>query len=104
MCVHATVMRQTTTDGERLVVHLFNDLNMPADHALPVDDVPLREESVPIHDIRVACDSSLGIGRFGRASVSRARGGAAGWMPDFSNIDTESITKTTAEIQQVYQE
>jgi hypothetical protein len=52
MCVHATVMRQTR-DGERLVVHLFNDLNTTAHHALPVDDVPLREETVPVRDIAV---------------------------------------------------
>ncbi len=55
MCVHATVMRQTR-DGERLVVHLFSDLNTTAHHALPVDDVPLREEVVPIHDIRITFD------------------------------------------------
>ena len=57
MCVHSTVMRQTkqTEEGtERLVVHLFSDLNTTAHHALPVDDVPLREEVVPIHDIRVS--------------------------------------------------
>ncbi|MEX2112463.1 MAG: beta-galactosidase trimerization domain-containing protein [Pirellulales bacterium] len=52
MCVHAQVMRQTH-DGQRLIVHLFNDLNTTAHHALPVDDVPLREETVPIHEIRV---------------------------------------------------
>jgi len=52
MCVHSTVMRQTK-DGERLVVHLFSDLNTTAHRALPVDDVPLREEVVPIHDIVV---------------------------------------------------
>jgi hypothetical protein len=52
MCVHATVMRQTK-EGQRLVVHLFNDLNTTAHRALPADDVPLREEVVPIHDIRI---------------------------------------------------
>jgi hypothetical protein len=52
MCVHSQVMRQAK-DGQRLVVHLFNDLNTTAHHALPVDDVPLREETVPIHDVRV---------------------------------------------------
>ncbi len=52
MCVHATVMRRVR-DGERLVVHLFNDVNTTSQHALPVDDVPLREETLPIHDIRV---------------------------------------------------
>ena len=56
MCVHATLMRQTrkTSAGdERLVLHLFSDLNTTAHHALPVDDVPLREEVVPIHNIRL---------------------------------------------------
>lgn len=52
MCVHATLMRQTKA-GERLIVHLFSDLNTTAFHALAKDDVPLREEVVPIHDIRV---------------------------------------------------
>ena len=57
MCVHATVMRQTKPSkagSERLVVHLFSDLNTTAHHALPIDDVPLREETIPIHDIRVS--------------------------------------------------
>jgi len=53
MCVHSTVMRQTKDGAERLVVHLFNDVNTTAFHALPQDDVPLREETLPIHDIRV---------------------------------------------------
>src|SRR5205085_10849545 len=52
MCVHTTVMRQSKA-GERLVVHLFNDVNTTAGHALPADDVPLREEVIPIADIRV---------------------------------------------------
>jgi hypothetical protein len=54
MCVHSTVMRQVKDGGERLVVHLFSDLNTTAFHALPNEDVPLREEVVPIHDIRVS--------------------------------------------------
>jgi hypothetical protein len=56
MCVHSTVMRQTkkADEGtERLVVHLFSDLNTSGNHAFPGDDVPLREEVVPIHDITV---------------------------------------------------
>ncbi len=53
MCVHATLMRQTTRDGQRLILHLFNDLNSTAFHALPNEDVPLREETVPIHNLRV---------------------------------------------------
>jgi hypothetical protein len=55
MCVHATLMRQVK-EGERLVVHLFNDVNTTAHHALPQDDVPLREEVVPIHDVAVTFD------------------------------------------------
>ena len=53
MCVHSTLMRQPQEDGERLIVHLFNDLNTTAHHALPNDDVPFGEEVVPIHDIQV---------------------------------------------------
>jgi len=34
-----------------LIVHLCSDLNTTAFHALPGDDVPLREEVVPIHGI-----------------------------------------------------
>jgi hypothetical protein len=52
MCVQATFMRQRKS-GERLVVHLYNDVNTTANRALPEDDVPLREETIPIHDIRV---------------------------------------------------
>lgn len=52
MCVQAVAMRQTK-DGERLVVHLFNNVNTTAFHARPDDDVPLREETLPIHDIKV---------------------------------------------------
>jgi hypothetical protein len=53
MCVHSTVMRQVRDGKVRLVVHLFNDANSTGGHALPNDDVPLREESLPVHDIRV---------------------------------------------------
>jgi hypothetical protein len=54
MCVHATLMRQSAGGGaERLVAHLYSDLNTTAFHALPADDVPLREEAVPIHDIQL---------------------------------------------------
>lgn len=56
MCVHANTMRQVLADGERLVVHLYSDLNTTAFHAISGDDVPLREEVVPIHDIRVTFD------------------------------------------------
>ena len=63
MCVHSTVMRQQKEAGSRLVVHLFNDLNTTAHHALPQDDIPLREETVPIHDIAVEFGPSYRIAR-----------------------------------------
>ncbi len=53
MCVHSSLFRQSKDGDERLIVHLFNDLNTTAHHALPVDDVPLREEVVPISQIRI---------------------------------------------------
>ena len=56
-CVHSTVMRQSVDGHDRLVINLFNDLNTTAFHALPNDDVPLREETVPIHDIAITLDS-----------------------------------------------
>ncbi|MCE9526873.1 MAG: beta-galactosidase trimerization domain-containing protein, partial [Planctomycetales bacterium] len=53
MCVHSNVFRQRYDGKERLLIHLYNDVNTTAFHALPGDDVPLREEVLPIHDIRV---------------------------------------------------
>lgn len=52
MCVHAVTVRQTKA-GERLIVHLFNDVNTTAGHGIPAEEVPLREEVLPVHDIRV---------------------------------------------------
>src|SRR5690606_34519908 len=52
MCVHAVTTRQIK-NGERLVVHLYNDVNTTAFHGLPSDDVPLREEVLPIHNLVV---------------------------------------------------
>ncbi|MEI6913693.1 MAG: beta-galactosidase trimerization domain-containing protein [Armatimonadota bacterium] len=52
MCVHSTFYRQKTK-GDRLVVHLYNDFNSSGNHAKPEDDVPLREEVVPIAGITV---------------------------------------------------
>jgi hypothetical protein len=53
MCVHTSFFRQRHDGKERLLIHLYNDVNTTAFHALPGDDVPLREEVLPIHDIRV---------------------------------------------------
>jgi len=63
MCVHSTVMRQSMDGTGRLIVHLYSDLNTTAFHALPNDDVPLREEVVPIHDIRVTFAPSYQLAR-----------------------------------------
>ena len=63
MCVHSPVMRQSKDGRERLIVHLFNDLNTTAQHAKPDEDVPLREEVVPIHDIRVKFGPAYRLGR-----------------------------------------
>lgn len=52
MCVHAVTLRQTKA-GERLLVHLFNDVSTTAGHGHPAEEVPLREETLPIHDITV---------------------------------------------------
>ena len=53
MCVQMNVTRQTKGGKDRLVIHLFNNVNTTGNHALPADDVPLREETIPIHDIQV---------------------------------------------------
>jgi hypothetical protein len=60
MCVHAVPVRQEK-DGRRLVVHLFNDVSTTAGHGHPAEEVPLREEVLPIHDIRVAFDRAYGV-------------------------------------------
>jgi hypothetical protein len=58
MCVHATVFRQRKDGKRRLLIHLFNDVNTTAFHGLPNDDVPLREETLPIHDIEITLRGS----------------------------------------------
>ncbi|CAN5166026.1 hypothetical protein BH23VER1_BH23VER1_23940 [soil metagenome] len=56
MCVHAVPTRQRRGAGERLVIHLYNDVNTTAFHGLPSDDVPLREEVLPIYGIEVTLE------------------------------------------------
>lgn len=97
MCVHATVMRQTRQNKEgveRLIVHLFSDLNSTAHHALPADDVPLREEVVPIHGIRVTFDPRYRIRRVhlepeGRDLVVHAN--AEGQSVDVPPLDVHAM-------------
>ena len=62
MCVQSTVTRQVK-DGERLLIHLFNNVNTTAGMGLPAEEVPLREETIPIHDIGVTFDAGYAIKR-----------------------------------------
>jgi type 1 glutamine amidotransferase len=54
MCVQSTFWEQRDDKGRRVIIHLFNNLNTTSDHGLPENDVPLREEAVPIAGIRVS--------------------------------------------------
>lgn len=57
LCVQSNVLRQAKGGQERLLIHLFNNVNTTAFHALPNDDVPLREETLPIYGIQIDLDS-----------------------------------------------
>ncbi len=59
MCVQATFFTQSDRDGRRLVLHLFNGVNTAANHGLPAMDVPLREETVPVHGITVRFEKDV---------------------------------------------
>jgi hypothetical protein len=65
MCVQSTFFEQKDATGERLIVHLFNGLDTAANHGLPKSAVPLREETVPVHGIRLRFPS----GTFARFHV-----------------------------------
>lgn len=51
-CVQAGYYVQPE-QGNRKIIHLLNNLNSAAGQGLPVAEVPLREESVPVHGVRV---------------------------------------------------
>ncbi|MGC8864030.1 MAG: hypothetical protein ACP5R5_14835, partial [Armatimonadota bacterium] len=51
MCVQATFYQQQ--DPKRIIVHLLNEINTTGGRALPECDSSMREEIVPIHDIKV---------------------------------------------------
>lgn len=68
MCVHAGYFVQDSPRGKQVLVHLFNNLNTTGNHARPEEDVPLREEAVPIRDIRV--------------NLNNAPGGRITWQPE----------------------
>lgn len=68
-CVQTTFWVQNVSDAgrpirQRTIIHFFNGLNTTANHGLPSVDVPLREETVAIHGIKV----HLGQG-FGKVTV-----------------------------------
>lgn len=63
MCAQTTFFEQSDQDGRRVVVHLYNGMNSAGGHGLPVMEVPLREETVPLHGIRVRFEG-LAIKRF----------------------------------------
>ena len=53
MSVQTTFFEQSMPQGRRLVLHLFNGTVTSAHHGLPAAEVPLREESLPVHGIKV---------------------------------------------------
>jgi hypothetical protein len=53
LCVQATYFVQNDQTGKRSIIHFFNGVNTAANHGLPAVDVPLREETIPIHGIEV---------------------------------------------------
>ncbi len=63
MCVQSTLFRQKDASGERLVMHLFNGINSTAGHGAPDVEVPLREESVPIHGMTLRLPQGPSYGR-----------------------------------------
>ena len=54
-CVEVTFKERPVekTDSRQLVIHFLNNVQTTAGHGFPGTDVPLREESIPIHGIRV---------------------------------------------------
>ena len=52
MNVQTTFFRQKS-DGERLVVHLLNDFDSSSRHGFPNEAIPMREEIVPMRDLKV---------------------------------------------------
>jgi len=53
MCIQAGYFRQRDARGERLVIHLFNEITSNAQHSQMDTAVPHREEFVPVGGIRL---------------------------------------------------
>ena len=58
MCVQVAPYLQQHGNSERLVIHLMNTLNTTAHHGLPSVEAPLREETIPIENIRIELTES----------------------------------------------
>lgn len=78
LAVQSAVFEQDDAQGRRVIVHLFNGIDTTAGHGKPGLDAPLREESVPIHGIRVRlkgpAPTRLHIEPGGREPLSRREG------------------------------
>lgn len=61
LCVQATF--REIPNKKQLIVHLYNNVNTAAGHALPSDDVPLREETVPVFGVKIGFSKELGVRR-----------------------------------------
>lgn len=59
MSVQTTFFTQLAGNSRRTLIHLFNATNTTANHGLPAMDVPLREETIPIHGIRIRFTGEL---------------------------------------------
>jgi hypothetical protein len=51
LCVQAAYYTQN--NGRRTIIHLLNEINTSADRAIPENNPSQREETIPIHDIKL---------------------------------------------------
>jgi hypothetical protein len=88
MCVQATYFTQKTDAGTRWLVHLFNGVNSTANHGLPSSEVPLREETIPIHGIAITVR-----GGAGKSAICEPGGRAVTLTPvgDATRIDVPPL-------------
>ncbi len=53
LCVQCAYYTQQIKGTSRMIVHLLNELNTNANRALPFNNPPMREETIPISDIQL---------------------------------------------------
>ena len=88
MCVQATFWRQ---EG-RTVVQLFNNVNTAAGHGLPSAEVPLREEVLPILDVRVVFGEKPGrVHQEPGGRGLKVERGTDGWAVVVPRLDLHTI-------------